>query len=741
MDRKHAVKSALFALAGTVVILAIALISAWGVRGESANADLTYRSLDYEVTVGADGRLVITQHIDMRLDKRTDSNDDVRPWTQLYQQYRLTASNLTAIEDVSVRNATTGETYTQTQPASPSGVSDRAWNSDYANHWYIADVTGSDADPQPYDPAEAVPASGRTVEIGWNIPATEKANSLKFDVTMTFVGAITRYDDIASFQWEPMGPSNQIPVGKVTGTVRFPDGVNAANSWGWLHYSGTSETARGTNGELTFTAYDVRPGNHVDVVAAFDADFAQADSPWMHTGSGSRLAALQADEARQETQWRQTQRVRAWIDLVLWTGLALVGIVLCAGALISSVRSRQRAQCRSDIEYWREPPDMSPACAAHMADVMEFGEGSLADRQMSATVLSLASKQAIAIYPGTSDLYRGIDMSQADPVGLSGMIGGDSGRAYAARTSSTIVILPAAFQPDAADALHLSPSEAAALTLLIEISERVGSPVFDMNQMKLACKGWKTGYRTLEAFRSACRNEYAMLGATRSGGTLAAALGVTGSIVAFLSALVFVGVSGNLALFAVVSVPLMFLSQFAYRYRGTVTYTEAGQRYAGQVRGLFRYLTDFSDFSDRGAADLALWDRYLVYATAFGIADRALAELAKAYPQVTDPDWLDANASDALVYWSYRPYRWYGGVGGRSGSSGTGGMTGPFEGPSAFTGDFGSIGTQLSAGFADVSSTIQAAAPSSFSGSGGSFSGGGFGGSSGGSGGGSFGGR
>ena len=54
----------------------------------------------------------------------------------------------------------------------------------------------------------------------------------------------------------------------------------------------------------------------------------------------------------------------------------------------------------------------------------------------------------------------------------------------AARNTSTIVILPASH--DAAsniEQLGLSQSEEALLALLITISQRVGCPVFDLNQM------------------------------------------------------------------------------------------------------------------------------------------------------------------------------------------------------------------------------------------------------------------
>ena len=180
--------------------------------------------------------------------------------------------------------------------------------------------------------------------------------------------------------------------------------------------------------------------------------------------------------------------------------------------------------------------------------------------------------------------------------------------------------------------------------------------------------------------------------------------------------------------------------------------TDQGQDIAGRTLGLKRYMEDFSNFTDRGAADLAWWDWYMVYAAAFGISDRVMRELARAYPQVNDPAWLDANASNSLFYWNYRPYGWYShrhngpfdhdaagqmdlGVGGPA----------PAYGGTSFAGGFSDLGSQLNSGLADISSTISAAAPSADSGgdfsSFGSGGGSGFGGSFGGSGGGSFGGR
>lgn len=176
---------------------------------------------------------------------------------------------------------------------------DEAWNSHYAKHWYVVATNRIDTEAYAYQPGkDGIPInqtwdeyqdydqgiSGRKMqllEIGWNIPAATKAKSLKFEVTMTLVGATTLYSDVAKFQWEPVSELNETPIGKVTGTVRFPNGITASNSWAWLHYSGVSTTERGENGELKFAANNVRVGRYLDLVAAFD-------SSAMHDTSGGK---------------------------------------------------------------------------------------------------------------------------------------------------------------------------------------------------------------------------------------------------------------------------------------------------------------------------------------------------------------------------------------------------------------------------------------------------------------------
>ncbi|MEY2461629.1 MAG: hypothetical protein QOG30_3459, partial [Acidimicrobiaceae bacterium] len=133
--------------------------------------------------------------------------------------------------------------------------------------------------------------------------------------------------------------------------------------------------------------------------------------------------------------------------------------------------------------------------------------------------------------------------------------------------------------------------------------------------------------------------------------------------------------------------------------------TPAGARKLAEVNGLAHFLKDFSRLPDEAhAGDLILYERYLVYAVALGVADELVAGLRVRFPQYAEPSSGFAT--------------WY--------------IVGSAAGYSNFS-RLDSIGTIGS--FASEFSSATAAAfspPSSSSGAGGGFSGGGGGGGGGG---------
>ncbi len=411
----------------TVSVILIAIVVIFGVLEANGNdSDLTYNSLDYDVTVEQNGDLRIRQTIDMKLDSRTDDDDNTVPWKQLYQQYTLNPSKLTNITDISVTNLSTGEKYSQIDLQSPSDVPLSTWNSKYARHWYIADVTDDEDDPQPFDTkTDGVASSAddddaKTVEIGWNIPTTESRSSLRFQIDMTWEGVTTEYNDAAKFQWEPFGDSNPTPIKVMNTTVTLPEGANSKSMWAWLHYAGNSTTSHSGN-KLQFTAYNVAAGQYLDMVVMVNDDLMKGVK--RHNNSDTRQWTID-DETLQEQQWHERQHKRAVQRLVVWISFAVAGLALAIFGIYSAIKSVKASRYTGDITYWRDPPQMSPAAAARLYDVVAPGKksGTLSNREMAATAMSLVSKGAIAIYPGSADTYRGIDMSRANSASLAQMI-------------------------------------------------------------------------------------------------------------------------------------------------------------------------------------------------------------------------------------------------------------------------------------------------------------------------------
>lgn len=135
--------------------------------------------------------------------------------------------------------------------------------------------------------------------------------------------------------------------------------------------------------------------------------------------------------------------------------------------------------------------------------------------------------------------------------------------------------------------------------------------------------------------------------------------------------------------------------------------TEKGARKHAEISGLKAFLRDFSLVDDVPVGHLALYERYLVYAVALGVADKLIAGLRIRFPELADPDRGFAT--------------WY--VYGLAVSHGGGGGFDKL-------GSLGSVGS-----FANDFSQATASAfspPSSSSGGGGGFSGGGGGGGGGG---------
>lgn len=366
MGSHRTARAVIAAAVVTAITAAVVLIMGFAWRGAGAGrAQVSYNAVDMRAQMLDNGDLRITQTFDYRLESRGT------PWRQMFQQYTLSSDRLTTISDISVTDLTTGRTYTQDNTVhSPGSYGNAGWDSECAGRWYIADITQSQSHPDPFDPeldaltATAVgePAQTKDVEIGWNIPSTRSGKSMRFELAMTWHGVATAYDDVVALEWEPFSALNSTPAARVTGTFAFPKGISESNSWAWLHTGAASETTRLYDGALQFTVTDLPGGEYINVVVMAERQPTSAVSREQAGRMKQRILEQERREARIASNARQREaRGRP----IIWLIPAVLALLLVVGALIGAKRACAQGRRHTEaLEYWREPPDMSPAAAA-----------------------------------------------------------------------------------------------------------------------------------------------------------------------------------------------------------------------------------------------------------------------------------------------------------------------------------------------------------------------------------------
>lgn len=364
--------------------------------------------------------------------------------------------------------------------------------------------------------------SGDTIEIGWNIPATYSAESMKFDIAMTFKDVVTLYHDVAYFKWEPVGDDNTIPIGNLHARVSLPkaqakDGSSSDSSDSsgsassvklpqqWLHYSGNGNVTAPNAHTIDFTAENMRPHQHVDLVSISDA---AAMKTVIHTGSGNHAQKVVAQE--------KMERLKAAVGQTAWVLWSIVTLLAVLAAIVYGIYevivTNRKTDYRDEVGYYRDIPDVPPTVAARLLQTVEGASGSrlmrflgnsrfekkLVSSQMAATMLSLADKKMIAIYPGESEWYEGLDFSSAGADEVAERFQGHSD--FLGKTTETIVLLLLAYQQDAGTQVvnrwqrgsveanrhvSLTRAESALLKLLKAFAEHDGgSRVFDLKDLR-----------------------------------------------------------------------------------------------------------------------------------------------------------------------------------------------------------------------------------------------------------------
>jgi uncharacterized membrane protein len=468
----------------------------------------------------------------------------------------------------------------------PFSVGSRSWDADYRRPWRIEDVTVTE-DGRPK----------RTIHSGpllheWDLfPGTNGTRT--FELTYRVVDAVQVWEDTAELYWNWIG-RNQPAVGEWSAVIRLPH-PHDEEVRAWAH-GPLNGVIRIESDRVVSAVDEVPEGQFVDNRILMPVEW--FDGPPIPERALDDILDEEARNARnanlQREEWERNEARKATARRALNAAMAPLIIAGFGGFYWVWRRWGKDPERPTDIgEYWREVPDDPPAVGAAL-----LGWRSVDGHAYAATVMDLARRGYLRIEeieverrilkPRLSYRFERTDKN-------------DQLEAFERRLLNWIF-----------------PGTARSVTQ----DELIARATADRER---AHKFWQ-GFQK-DVTHALDRRDYIVRGkglAFTIHFAICAVLLAAGIAALVLGAIV-AGVAGVAA--AVILAPLGVL----HRSR-----TPAGTRRHAEWKGLRAYLEDFSSLGEAPMGHLALWEQYLVAATALGVADKLIEGLRVRFPEQAD---------------------------------------------------------------------------------------------------------
>ena len=565
---------------GTVLLLCLLCVLAAVLSGCTDKGDSYVEKLDIELTLNEDGSVIVTETHEVRFDDRG------RDWWNYYKKISLNDNS----------NGNKGNTLSEFGDFSVTvdGVSydyDPSFNMnpDNFSSSQIQRLAGN---------AYTYFGSSNNVEIGVVFPYfSEGTKTVTFNYTLTDVAV--KYADCSGLYYKFVDESNTLFVNELTATVNFPaTDSNLVSVWTHIEDgNGSGVLAEGeTVNKVTYKANELNKGVYFETRLLLPSDVVTSEK----TNSATRAAITAEETAWQEAFNAELRKIRIMYisDIVLAVLLFVGGI---AFTVYVRIKRRKLVLPNAPVYYREIPEGWTPG---EMAPLYHYyGKYDIANG-ISATILDLCRRHYIDIEAGEKKKEATVTVKDLDTTGLA-------------------------------------PHEKVVFELLQTVGQ--GKP-FTMKEMEKYAKN-NTGYFSAQVkrFRKASygmsegMNLYPTKRSDKYGRRAERLLSLC--LIAGLGILFFTFIFNIFELYFPYT-GLAFLLDaliLAISVRTQKAPLPAnGQEIYDKFHALGKFMTEFGNMDRHELPQLFLWEEYMVYATAMGIADKVSEQLEIVYPEYKD---------------------------------------------------------------------------------------------------------
>ena len=585
-----------------LLIMAIVVIVIIFFTGTLFSKKQIMDNLDYNIVLNEDGSVRITETWDIYI---SHTNTLFRNFKKSYGN----SNNFENITNVTVKDLQTGKNLTEINQEMYHVTTD----------CYYALFTGIN-----------------TFEIAWGTGMENKTGKKKYQISYTIPNVINSYKDCQEFYWKLLNSDNSIPVKKVTGIITMPGKVEDKNNLKvWGHGPLNGEINVISNDKIEFVVNNLQTRKMLEVRVVTEDNMFNVNYSKI---KNYRYLNTIVDE---ETNWANASNnstKKFYSVLITVYVIAILINILQSIKFYKISRRRDDGIIHRNLKYCRDIPRDGISTPSEASYLYFFNKDNdeIMEHQsdiVSATILDLALKKYISLRTEDKSVYVNI-LKSAD--GLNE----DEKAVYE--------ILEGTHKKEDGE-FEISKINTFAKKYYSKYSRCINNMVNEAREsiyrQKLVDKANKKAYRKAVNAKSI----YSFL-----------ILGVQFIIIAFLIGLLPIfnkayismfglGFAYNFIIVALILLPFISTLLIKLKFRSKTqnkiaVLTQEGTEEQEQWKALAKFLKEFSLIKEREVPELAIWEKYLVYATAFGIAEKAIEQMKAKYPEIfVEEYWKEEN--------------------------------------------------------------------------------------------------
>lgn len=444
-------------------------------------------------------------------------------------------------------------------------------------------------------------------EIAWGVHAEDVTRTYK--ISYKIIDAVKNYNDCSEFYWQFVSTDSEIPANKVTGTIKLPNIVeNSEDLRVWAHGPLNGNVKKDSNDTVSFEVEGLEENTMLE---------ARIVTPRLvfginnNTSNEYKLQSIleqeqewadKANRRREEIRLRQENMRKTMITTcIVFNLIGLVLAVIIVKKIYkyhNKLKEIPKIKPEQEIKYYRDiEGNETPAEAAFIYYFKNTGIQYNMSKIISATMLDLCMKKHIEfeIVPNKKNQIKVI-LKKDFPEGL-------------ARDERLIYELLQKVASKETNSFTMKDFEKYA-------SRHSSSVLGTFSKIEKIAKDLQEENGNYSKESVAKSNSWSTKGV---GYVFLAILSVISMWLLIIPAIV----------------AAVYSFKIASRYN---TLTQKGVNRKEELQGLKKYMEEFSMIDDKTVPELVLWEKYLVYATVFGIADKVLKQLKVVYPQITEGD-------------------------------------------------------------------------------------------------------